>query len=157
MALNSVTNLLIPAKDYTVIVVKYINPQHGNYYHKGVEKELAADGSVVATKAYSKPDLSRNDIWTLSTTALAKSETSGIGTTISSGTNKSSMTLTLQGNAVDVKTAPGSKVTITEGNGAYDSASKTFILNYKYTNAGKNFAVTDTLIYRNTDLVFEEW
>ncbi|MGV3505498.1 MAG: BT_3987 domain-containing protein [Adhaeribacter sp.] len=149
-------NELIPAKNYTVLVVKYISPLHGTYYHKGVQKELNAQGGTVTETVFRNKDLSKNQTWDLSTLALEQVKTSGVGAFATPGlklTRKPDNTLTLE-------KAAGSAVTLLEGAGKYQPEKREFYLDYKFTNAGKTYQVADTLVLRQApekDLRFEEW
>ena len=154
-------NELLAPKDYTVLVVKYISPLHGVYYHKGVQKELNAQGGVVNETTYNVADLSRNQTWALSTLALQEVQTSGAGTFATQGATNYGLKLTRKpDNTVTIEKAAGSKVTSLEGSGTYNEKDKTFILNYKFTDQGKTYSVADTLVQRQApekELVFEQW
>jgi hypothetical protein len=149
-------NELIPAKNYTVLVVKYISPLHGTYYQKGVQQELNGAGEVVSETAYTQADLSKNLTWNLSTLALNEVQTSGAGTFATQG-----LKLTRKpDNTVAIEKAAGSTITLLEGAGTYDTEKREFTLSYKFTYQGKTYRVADTLILRQApenDLRFEEW
>lgn len=149
-------NELIPAKNYTILVVKYISPLHGTYYHKGVQKELNAQGGTVTETVFRNKDLSKNQTWDLSTLALQEVKTSGVGSFSTPG-----LKLTRKpDNTLAVEKAAGSAITLLEGAGNYQPEKREFYLNYKFTNQGKTYSVADTLILRQApekDLRFEEW
>jgi hypothetical protein len=149
-------NELMAAKNYTVLVVKYISPLHGTYYHKGLQQELNAAGAVVNETVFRNKDLSKNQTWDLSTLALQEVQTSGAGTFAPQG-----LKLTRnQDNTVAIEKATGSAITLLEGAGNYQPEKREFYLNYKFTNQGKTYSVADTLILRQApekDLRFEEW
>lgn len=151
-------NQLTPAKDYTVVVVKYISPLHGVYYHKGVERELDDTGAVVDETAYSAFDLSKNETWSLSTLGLDTVLTSGAGTR-----DNGNYGLKLTRNSDDgvtIEEKAGSNITVLEGEGTYNDEKKTFYLDYKFSDSGTDYHVIDTLIQRQApekDLRFEEW
>ena len=138
-------------KDYTVLVVKYISPLHGFYYHKGLEQELDINDQVVSEEVYNDRDLVKNQVWTFTTLGLDSVTTSGVGTLISSGTNIYNLKLAVNAD---------NSVTGIQGSGTYSPAENTFYLNYRYINAGTTFNVIDTLVQRQSpelDLRFEEW
>lgn len=147
-------NMLTPPKNYTVMMVKYISPLHGVYYHKGVEKELDENGAVVADTVYSKKDLSTNHKWELATLGLDTVRTSG------AGTSDAALKLTRNtDNTVTIESADPA-ITGLEGTGIYDDGARSFYLQYEFTRGGKTYSVTDTLIQRQApekDLRFEEW
>lgn len=154
-------NELTPAKDYTVLVVKYISPLHGTYYHKGVQRELDDSGEVVEEKTYSTSDLSKNQTWDLSTQALNEVETSGVGTFVTQGNSRYGLKLIRnEDNTVTIEEVTGSNVTLLEGEGSYDEDKREFHLDYKFSENGVEYSVTDNLILRQApelDLRFEEW
>jgi hypothetical protein len=151
-------NQLVQPKDYTILVVKYISPLHGVYYHKGVQRELDASGAVVSEVTYSKSDLSANQTWDLSTQALNEVETSGIGTFVAQG--YALHLVRNEDNTVTISEVAGTSISLIEGSGSYDEVKREFYLNYKFTVNSVQYSVTDNLILRQPpelDLRFEEW
>ncbi|MBK0382850.1 DUF1735 domain-containing protein [Pedobacter sp. SD-b] len=137
------------AKDYTILVVKYISPYSGTYYHKGVE----TSGSTV--NSYTNKDLNQNATWALSTLSVNELQTPGSGSK-----STPNLKLVLNGSNVSVvdlsKTAPNNVT----GSGTYDLNSKSLFLNYNYDQGTSVFSVKDTLILRQSpesELRFEEW
>ncbi|OAQ37886.1 hypothetical protein A5893_16880 [Pedobacter psychrophilus] len=138
----------VPAKDYTILVVKYISPYHGTYYHKGKETKLS-DNSVTV---YSKKDLSQNATFAMLTNSLNSIKTPGAGT--SSGVP---LNLAINNTSVAIS---GNVANEVSGSGTYDPQNKSFYLNYNYKNGTNKYSVIDTLILRQApelDLRFEEW
>jgi hypothetical protein len=149
-------NQLVAPKNYTVLVVKYISPLHGTYYHKGVERELDDQGNVVNVTNFSNPDLSKNQAWSLETQALNEVSTSGAGTV--AGNNSLKLTKN-EDNTVTMEKVSGA-ITLIDGAGVYNEDEREFYLDYKYSLGGTDYSVTDTLILRQApekDLRFEEW
>ncbi|HTN20503.1 MAG TPA: DUF1735 domain-containing protein [Pelobium sp.] len=141
-------NSNVPAKDYTILVVKYISPYHGTYYHKGKQTKLS-DNSVTV---YSKKDLSQNATFAMLTNSLNSIKTPGAGT--SSGVP---LDLTIDNTSVAIS---GNLANEVSGSGTYNPENKTFYLNYNYKNGANKYSVVDTLILRQDpelDLRFEEW
>jgi hypothetical protein len=148
----------VAAKDYTILVVKYISPQHGTYYHKGVEEKVDALGTVLETIRFSNKDLIRNATWDLSTLGLNDVRTTGAGTK----SNANLRLLKADNNAVAISAASGA--TVTSGSGTYEPNKREFYLQYNYTQGSgaslAQYVVKDTLIQRQPpekDLRFEEW
>ena len=149
-------NQLQPPKDYTVLVVKYISPLHGIYYHKGVENELDASGAVVNSTEYSNNDLSKNETWALNTQGLYEVQTSAIGTR----SNDALKLIKNEDNTVTIEDVNGGPATLVQGDGTYNETEREFYLDYIYSVAGTEYNVIDTLILRQApekDLRFEEW
>lgn len=140
-----------PAKDYTIVVIRYISPFNGFYYHKGIETNMQTNVS----KVYSLPDLSKNFVWEISTISRDTVLTSG------SGANNSGRLKLSVDNSYNVKISTGNNViSNVTGNGIFDNATKQFYLSYNYSVGGENYFVKDTLIQRQPperDLRFEEW
>ncbi|KAA5825133.1 DUF1735 domain-containing protein [Algibacter amylolyticus] len=150
-------NILPSPKDHTILVVKYISPYHGTYYHKGAQKELDASGAVVNEVTYNNADLVKNQTWDLKTIDRNSVITPGVG----ANTNeKFIMNIDETTSTVSFELAPGSNVTDFSGTGTYNSVTRAFNIEYSYTLNGKDFEVIDSLIIRRPpeqDLAFEEW
>ena len=143
-----VGNSNVPAKDYTILLVKYISPYHGTYYHKGKETKLS-DNSVTV---YSKKDLSQNATFDMLTNSLNSIKTPGAGTSLNVPLN-----LAITSTSVAITGNIANEVT---GSGTYSADKKAFYLNYNYKNGVNKYSVVDTLILRQApelDLRFEEW
>ena len=141
-------NSNVPAKDYTILVVKYISPYHGTYYHKGKETKLS-DNSVTV---YSKKDLSQNATFAMLTNSLNSIKTPGAGTS-----SNVPLDLAVDNTSVAIT---GNVANEVSGSGTYNPQNKTFYLNYNYKNGANRYSVLDTLILRQApelDLRFEEW
>lgn len=146
---------LTAPKDYTIVVVKYISPYHGVYYHKGEQLEVDTTGAVIDTVIYSENDLSRNSTWDLSTIDRNTVQTSGIG-----NRNNGSLILDVDENDHSVNLSSGNPNMEVSGTGNYDEDERIFYLDYEYQTPNQRFEVKDTLILRQApekDLFFEEW
>lgn len=149
-------DLARPPRDYTVLVVKYISPYSGTFYHKGAEREIDETGTVVNEIVYNNADLTENQTWLLSTVDRNSLRTSGIG-------NNPAQNFVINVNENDntvVIDSPSDGVANLSGSGAYVPETGTFNLSYSYTLEGKNYEVMDTLVVRRPpeeDLGFEEW
>lgn len=147
-------NATVPAKDYTILVVKYISAYSGSYYHKGVEERIDASGNVLETKTYTNADLVKNQVWTLNTVHADTVTTSGAGVSTSGF-----LKLSINGTSVTVG-AGNAVVSSVTGTGTLDNTKKQFYLDYSFNIGANKFRVKDTLIQRNPpeqDLRFEEW
>lgn len=164
--LDSEGNRLLPAKDYSIVVIKYISTYHGTYYVKGKIDELDADGNVIATTQYSNADLSKNmtrDIFTLSRKEIQRPGLANF--TIA---EDEAVKMTINENSdigkvypVTVE-APEGCIGLTDASGTYygNKEQPEIALKYKFTKSGKNYSVEETLILRQdpiNDLRFEEW
>lgn len=163
-------------KDFTLFAVKFINPLHGIYFHRGVQVK---DG--VVDKKFHAIDISANQTAKLETVGLKKAIYNRMGE--KTGTAyKSLLTFTDDVNGVgdiSVSQAPGTTYTIT-GTGKYYKSTTTFgkengwtvdpingqikgslTVTLNYTVQGLAGATThqftDTLVLRNNDVRYEEF
>lgn len=159
-------NELLPAKDYSIVVIKYISTYHGTYYVKGKLDELDDQGSVINTTNYNNADLSRNmtrNIFTLSTNEIQRP---GLANFVLANNEAVKMTINPNGNAdkvypVTVET-PSGCIALSETSGTYygNKEKPEIALKYKFTKGGKKYSVEETLVLRQdpmNDLRFEEW
>ncbi|AWW32697.1 hypothetical protein DN752_22535 [Echinicola strongylocentroti] len=149
-------NVINPPKDYTILVVKYISPYHGTYYHKGTQQELDENGELIEETVYNNDDLSKNGTWALSTVDRTQVMTPALGDNISG-----SMVLNVNesNNEVAISTTDDNIVDLV-GTATYNADERTFYLDYSFTRNARNFTVQDTLVLRRApelDLGFEEW
>ncbi|PHN02127.1 DUF5627 domain-containing protein [Flavilitoribacter nigricans] len=152
-----------PPKDFTLFGIKYINPFHGSYLHRGTSVEQDADGNTVNTVVYRQNFIVQDEIWKLSTRGRNQVVTNGIA---QNNGGDFAMQLDFDGNNIQVNTAPGSPVEVS-GNGQFipsaesreiwgDESRAAIYLNYSYSEAGNTFQVNDTLVLRDRGVVFEE-
>lgn len=159
-------NELLPAKDYSIVVIKFISNYHGTYYVKGKVDELDGSGNVVNTVTYNNSDLSRNitrDVRTLSVNTLLRP---GLANMVVGNKEGVQITVNPDGNSekvypVTVETPQG-YTALTETSGTYygNKDKPEIALKYKYKKGGKTYSVEETLVLRQDpleDLRFEEW
>lgn len=142
------------AKDYTIIVIKYISKESGTYYVKGSETDNAT--GLITT--YSFSDLIKNKTRDLTTLSLTSLDMGGIGTKNPSALYKLLILLNTDG-SVSLSAATGG-VILTDMGSSYDASNKIFVLKYSYVDAGKTYTVDEQIIQRQDpelDLRFEEW
>lgn len=148
-------------KDYTLFGIKYINPYHGNYFHRGKDATLDGTGNVVSTVVYRDKYVERDQLWALTTTARRAVSTNGIGNKFTANTK---LTLEISDNGdILVKTGPGATITAT-GTGKYVKNSEVWggvknhamYLEYNYTEGGIKHLVNDTLVFRDNGVAFQE-
>lgn len=146
---------ILPLKNHTVLVVKYISKYSGVYYHKGTQKEVDDSGAVISETVYNEADLIDNQTWEVTTVDRNSVKTAGIGAV----TNQNFViNINESDNTVSIDT-PSNGITNLEGSGVVND-DRSISLNYSYTHGGKNYTVEDTLILRQAvelDLRFEEW
>lgn len=149
---NTTADSILDGKHYSVIVVRYFNQYHGWYYVKGTDTNTV-DNSLNVT--YSEDDLVLNEDMLIET--LSKNQLSApyIGNPLINGRG---MQISVDGTNVTISDGTGTGVTDLSGTGTYDPNTRNFTLEYNYTDGdGAVHNVSETLTYRNTELVVEEW
>lgn len=149
---SSTADRILQGKHYSVIVIRYYNKYHGWYYVKGEDKNLTKNTSVV----YSNTDLVKNEDMLLETTSKDQLKVPYVGNPIVNGRD---MVFTISnGNVVIAQGTGGGGISSVTGSGTYDSATRNFAIEYSYTDGiGEQHSVKETLIYRNTELILEDW
>jgi hypothetical protein len=139
---------ILAGKHYSVIVLRYYNKYHGWYYVKGTDTNTL-DNSV---ETYSENDLVLNEDMLLETTSKNELSVPYVGNPKVTGRN---MVFSIADGSVTISEG---NVTGTSGTGTYDANTRNFTLNYSYTDGnGDVHNVVETLTYRNTELVLEDW
>ena len=149
-------------KDFTMFAVKYINPYHGKYLHRGASAVKDASGSVVEKTVYRQKYNVDDEVWSLVTTG--KNQVSVTGTARSSiVTGSLKMLLDFSDNGTcTIKEATGSVFTIT-GTGKFvddgdewgNKKRDAIHINYQFTSGTNNYSATDTLVIRDRAVVME--
>jgi hypothetical protein len=149
-------------KDYVLFAVKYINPYHGNYFHRGVDIGVNATGDTVSRSVYHQPYVVDDQVWTLTTTARNTVVADGIGSLYAGNTK---MTLDIDtGGAITISPAAGSAFGA-NGVGRYvrggdswgGTAQNAMFLNYIYQDGAISHIVTDTLVFRDNGVTFQQF
>jgi hypothetical protein len=148
-------------KDYVLFGIKYINPYHGNYFHRGKDVTLDTHGNAASTTVYHQKYVEQDQLWKLSTSGRSTVLTNGIGSKFTSST-KLSLDISNDGN-IQVGPVQSSAIKGT-GTGKYVKDAELWggvkhhamYLNYTYKEGAVNHMVTDTLVFRENGVVFEE-
>lgn len=159
------SNWAIVPKDYTLYGIKYINPYHGKFLHRGKDVLKDASGTVVDQVVYRTMYIEKNEIWSLQTVGRSQVELTGLvrRTSGSPGSFKMRLSFDAQGNC-SVSTAVGSAYPVTgtgkfikEGDVWGGKKHNTIILNYQVTDAanGQFHQANDTLVIRDRAVVLE--
>lgn len=154
---NASTDSILEGRDFTIVVVKYINEFHGIYYVKGSDFTLNPNGSIADTLVYNNPALELNKLVDVTTLSEDQVTVPRIGSNQSGTRFAYDMKIrTSDGTAI---LTPGEKSSIKEFVGAaqYNFSEKQFVCNYSYKQSGVEHSVVDTLVYLTTELELEEW
>jgi hypothetical protein len=155
--LSTDADTILVAKNYTILVVKYIDEHSGNYYCRGSEVS-DAPGSVKVT--YSQTDWSRNKVRTLTTLSPTEFDMEGMGKINDVFDAADHLKITIKNGTVKLESRSGSTNQIVDLGSSYNAADKIFTLKYKYTKGSVNFTVNEQLKLRQDvekELRFQEW
>ncbi len=144
---------VVAPKDYTIVVVKYINSFSGAYYVRGEQVELDDNGNEIESsrKKYFHIDWSQNAIRSFTTTSPTGCEIVGMG-------DQTTERMIVDFGSNNSVTLSSSNLPVTDLGCTYDQG--VYRLNYQYVKGGKSFKVDEYLKQRNDpekDLRFEEW
>ena len=153
---------VIVPKDFTMFAVKFINPYHGKYLHKGRSVVKDASSTVLETTVYRKAFIEQNEIWSLVTTGKSQVSVQGaLRSALITGTLKMLLTFADNGDCMIAQNV-GSTYTIT-GTGKFmtnadqwgDKPRDAIYLNYQVTSGANTYYATDTLVVRDRAIVLE--
>jgi len=157
---DSSTDSVLSGKDSLLLVVGFESSYFGNYYHNGrAVRRDSATGSVIDTIIYhQKEPVSNNvNIWPLTTSGSRTIFTRGIAYFAPSDLSGFHIIVDEE-NALHfvedtalISKGYGWDLERAEGENFYEPASRTFYLNYTFTDILNNYrcTVTDTLVFRN--------
>jgi len=158
-------NWVIVPKDYTLYGIKYINPYHGKYMHRGIDVLKNAGGTVVDQVIYRTRFVEANEIWYLETISRNQVVLTGLvrRTAGSPGNFKMVLTFDASGNCAISQFAGsnypvnGTGKFVTNGDEWGGVKRNAIILNYQITDAvkGEFHQATDTLVIRDRDVRLE--
>jgi hypothetical protein len=154
-----------PPKDFTLFMIKYINPYHGNFLRRGATYRLNANGQPVDTIIYRNQYVERDQIVSLVTTGPKTVTANFTGVDFGSG-QSIKLTVESSGNVLidsiqgarSAAYAVGSSSYISKGEswGGFDQ--DVIYLNYRYFDKDrKHFETFDTIVFRDRGLKFEEF
>lgn len=156
---------IAPPKDYTLFGIKYINPYHGKYLHRGKDVLKDASGLVVDQVIYRTLYVESNEIWYLQTIGRYQVVLTGLvrRTAGSPGSFKMVLTFDTSGNCTISQFAgstypvSGTGKFVTNGDEWGGKKRNSIILNYLITDAinGQFHQATDTLVVRDRDMRIE--
>jgi hypothetical protein len=152
----------IAPKNFTMFAVKYINPFHGSYLHRGVSVVKDATSATLETTPYRARYAEQNEIWKLVTSGKNKVGVSGVmRSAIITGTLMMELTFADNGTCT-IAQSKGSAHTIT-GSGKFVEDAESWggtkhdaiFMTYQLTSGGNTYSATDTLAIRDRGVVME--
>lgn len=152
----------ITPKNFTMFAVKFINPYHGKYLHRGICTVKDASNAEVEKKVYRQKYVVDDEVWSLVTTAKNQVTVQGISrSTLIPGTFKMNLTFAGDGTCA-ITPATGSTFTIS-GTGKFLDDADTWgnkkrdaiHISYQFTSGTNTYSATDTLVVRDRAVVME--
>jgi hypothetical protein len=148
-------------KDFILYGIKYINPLHGNYLHRGKDVTYNASNEVINEVVYSQPYVEKDQLWQLTTTGRYVVNTNGVGINVG-GRYSMKLTFDDSGN-IQIASVSNSPILAT-GTGKYvkdggewgGQKHNAIFLEYSYLLGGNNHIVNDTLVFRDNGVKFEQ-
>jgi hypothetical protein len=149
-------------KDFTMFAVKFINPYHGKYLHRGTAVVKNASSTILETTSYHNVYIERDEVWSLVTTGKNQVSASGtLRSTLITGTLNMLLNFADNGTCTITQNT-GSAFTIT-GTGQFaanadewgNEKRNAIYINYQLTSAGNTYTATDTLVVRDRTIKME--
>ena len=157
----------IPPKDYTLYGIKFINKYHGYYLRRGVDVMTNETGESHSTE-YRNEYVERDELVMVATTGKNSVELSNIvrrGELSSPGSVNMELSFDDGGNCsvqsfgTDAYEVSGTGTFVENGGAWGENEHDAIFLDYSYTDTVNNeiHNVTDTLVIRDRNVVFEEF
>jgi len=151
-------------KNFTMFAVKFVNPYHGHYLHRGqtVTTEVATN-AVVDVQIQHQPYVEKDEVWTLTTTAknqviytgiLRSSRLSGSLKMYLNFDNSGNCTITDAGSAVPVT---GNGRFVKDGDSWGGKKRNVIYISYSASNGTYSITANDTLVVRDRGVVMQTY
>ena len=159
-------NWITPPKNFTIFGIKYVNPFHGKYLHRGASVVTDSTTSILQESiVYRAKYVEQDEIWALQTISRYSVNVTGTLRRTPSSPGKFSMNLTFDSsNNCTVTTAPGSafKVTgtgkfVTHGDKWGNIPQDAIYLDYVVRQGANKHVIKDTLVFRDKAVTFLEY
>jgi hypothetical protein len=156
---------VVRPRNFVLFGIKYVNPYHGTYLHHGRNIRFDQNNNPVDTAVYRQIYLVNNPLYQLTTEGKNVVHTNGISSFRGAIGGQYKMELTFADNGdIVVGSLPGARWA-TSGTGKYvvgggewgQKPRDAIYLSYQYQDGNNRHQVTDTLIFRNRGLRFEEF
>lgn len=154
----------IMPKDYTLFAIKYINPYHGKYLHRGRSIIFNAFGNPKDTIIYRNKYIVHDEIWFLKTAGRNKVSISGTIRASEGSPGNLLMDLNFDASSGEaiISNSPDSDFAIS-GNGQFvqdgdmwgNENRNAIYLNYQINVGSDIHKISDTLVIRDRDVRFE--
>ncbi len=149
-------------RNFTMFAVKYINPYHGKYLHRGQSTVKDASNNAIEKTVYRQKYVVDDEVWSLVTTGRKQVSVTGtVRSTIVAGTLNMLLDFSDNGTCT-IKEEAGSAFTITGAGKFVDDGDEwgnkkrdAIHINYQFTSGANTYSATDTLVVRDRAVVME--
>ncbi len=158
-------NWNITPKNFALFGIKFINPYHGKYLHRGIAIRKDLSMVPIDTVIYRTQYIEKNEIWALKTSGRYKVTVTGVVRSKpgSPGTFKMDLNFNTNGDCT-ITTSIGSAFTVT-GTGKFvkdgdewgNKKRNAIQVSYDISSATNIFSVKDTLVIRDRDVRYEDF
>lgn len=156
-------NWEVTPKDFTLFGIKYVNSYHGKYLHRGKSVIRDGAGNIVETNIYRQRFVEQDEVWALQTKAKDKVTLSGTlrKTPASPGSFNLELTFDSNNNCMITSTsgfpASGTGKLVKDGDEWGGQKRDVMHLNFTVDDGTHIHTITDTLVFRDKDVRFEEF
>lgn len=154
---------VVVPKNYTLFGIKYINPYHGKYLHRGRSILKDDTGTAVDTIIYRRDYVEQDEVWALTTSGRNTVTVTGAVRKFPSSPGSFKMDLVFdEDNNCTINESKDSPFPVT-GTGRFvedgdkwgNKPRNAMHLEYQITDGTDTHFVTDTLVIRDRDVRFE--
>jgi hypothetical protein len=149
-------------KDFTMFCIKYINPYHGKYLHRGTSIVKDGTNATIETTRYAAVYAEKNEVWSLVTSGKNEVTISGsLRSSIVTGQLRMKLNFSENGSCTITENT-GSAYTIT-GTGAYVKNAEEWggkerdaiFISYQVSAGANTYHAIDTLAMRDRGVALE--
>lgn len=155
----------VAPKDFTLFGIKFVNPYHGKYLHRGKSVISNSEGEIVQTIEYVQKYVEQDELWSLQTSGKNKVYVTGTlrAEPVSPGNFQMELTFDENGDCSIVETegsafpVSGTGKFVKDGDRWGDADRNAIHLNYIVTEGMNTHTVSDTLVFRDKGVVFQSF
>jgi hypothetical protein len=150
-------------KDFTLFGIKYVNPYHGRYLHRGYSIVKDGLGNPVDTMVYREKFPEDNEVWRLTTVSKDAVTLSGILRKNPASPGSYNLKLTFDANndcvitSVSGFSASGTGKFVKDGDEWGGQKRDAIHMNFTVNDGTHTHSITDTLVFRDKDIRFQEF
>jgi len=155
----------VAPKDFTLFGIKFVNPYHGKYLHRGQSVIKNDLGEVTQTIVYRKKFVEQDELWSLQTSGRNKVYVKGNLRSEPTSPGAFKMDLTFDENGECIITESADSAFPVSGTGKFvkngdiwgNVERNAIHLNYTVVEGTNTHTITDTLVFRDKGITFQEY